>query len=84
MTPEISFESSSKTSGHVNLNNCASGFSKGCLATDDCVKSKQACAKQGTELGSPINSSSLRPIRQKNKACYCEYHGNRGSLSGIC
>ncbi|XP_060586967.1 serine/threonine-protein kinase PLK4-like isoform X2 [Ruditapes philippinarum] len=59
--------SSSKTSGHENFNNCASGFSNGCSATDDCVKSKQACAKQGTELGSPINSARLRPIRQRTR-----------------
>lgn len=58
---------SSKTSGHENLNNCASGFSNGAVATEDCVKSKQASSKQGNELGSPINSARLRPIRQRTR-----------------
>ncbi|XP_053399578.1 serine/threonine-protein kinase PLK4-like isoform X2 [Mercenaria mercenaria] len=56
----------SKTSGHENLNNCANGLSSGCLPKEDCVKSKQVSSKTN-DLGSPINSARLRPIRQRTR-----------------
>lgn len=58
----------SKYSGHENMNNCASGSSDvAARSKDSSEKSKQVSSKQANEMGSPINSARLRPIRQRTR-----------------
>lgn len=58
----------SKSSGHENVNNCASAMAS-CQLTnsENSVKPKEISSKQSSEMGSPINSSRLRPIRQRTR-----------------
>lgn len=57
-----------RSSGHENVNNSASGYSGARSRSEDkCLKPKQISSKQASEMGSPINSCRLRPIRQRTR-----------------
>lgn len=61
---------STLSSGHENLNKCANSVAQCYLAThstDASVKSKHVSSKETSEMGSPINSARLRPIRQRTR-----------------